>query len=148
MKKIVFAAACLALLVFNGWSFAQSPRGNVKYENPPIGARDGFSISDLNLSEDQTNSIRRIKNAYVNRMVQRKTELAGKQIEFRQLISDPNATEESIRAKGREVELVNNQIIRDMISYEVEIRRVLTPEQLRKWCQSQEPGGKKAVKHQ
>lgn len=148
MKKFLFAIAWLASLAYSDWSLAQSPRGNIRYENPAITSREGLDISDLNLTEEQTNSMRRIKKAYVNRMVQRKTELAGKQIEFRQLIADPNSNEEAIRAKGREIEIVNNHIVRDMISYEVEIRRILTPEQLRKWCQSQDAGGKRSVKHQ
>jgi Spy/CpxP family protein refolding chaperone len=146
MKKSLFAIVLLAAFAYSDWSLAQSTRGSVKFENPAIGTREG-TLNDLNLNEDQMNSIRKVKKAYVNRMVQRKTELAGKQIEFKQLIGDPNSSEESIRAKGREIESVNNQIIRDMINYEVEIRRILTPEQLRRWCQEQNVD-KRNVKHQ
>lgn len=135
MKKVLFAVAWILIVLSSDWAQAQSPRG--KYYNPALNNRE-INLQDLNLSEEQTASIRRIKNAYVNRMVQKKTELAGKQIEFKQLVSDPNSSEEAIRAKGREIEYINGQIIRDMISYEVEIRRILTPEQLRLWCRSLE----------
>ena len=146
MKKVSLAVAWIFIIFCSGWAQAQSPR-SMKYDNPALNTRE-FNLQDLNLSEEQTTSIRRIKNAYVNRMVQRKTELAGKQIEFKQLVADPNTSEETIRAKGREIETVNGQIIRDMISYEVEIRRILTPEQLRMWCRSLEHNGRFTVKHQ
>jgi len=148
MRK-VFIAIAVVLLVFLGSdrAQAQSARGNIRLDNSSLNARE-FNIQELNLSDEQTASIRRIKNAYVNRMVQKKTELAGKQIEFKQLVSDPNTSEEAIRAKGREIESINGQIIRDMISYEVEIRRILTPEQLRRWCRSLEHTGRHPVKHQ
>jgi len=147
MKKVLLAIACILIVVCSEWAQAQSPRGNTKFDNPTLGSRE-LNLQDLNLSDEQTSSIRRIKNAYVNRMVQKKTELAGKQIEFKQLVSDPNANEDAIRAKGREIESINGQIIRDMISYEVEIRRVLTPEQLRLWCRSLDRSGRYPVKHQ
>lgn len=147
MKKVLLAIAGILIVLCSDWAQAQSPRGNMTFDNPALNTRV-FNIQDLNLSEEQTTSIRRIKNAYVNRMVQKKTELAGKQIEFKQLVADPNTSEEAIRAKGREIESINGQIIRDMISYEVEIRRILTPEQLRLWCRSLEHTGRYPVKRQ
>jgi Spy/CpxP family protein refolding chaperone len=147
MKKVLLTIAGFFIIFGFDLAQAQSPRGNMKFDNPALNTRE-FNMQDLNLSDEQTTSIRRIKNAYVNRMVQKKTELAGKQIEFKQLVADPNTSEESIRAKGREIESINGQIIRDMISYEVEIRRILTPEQLRLWCRSLEHTGRYSVKHQ
>ncbi len=148
MRKVLIAIAGILIVVFGSdWAQAQSPRGNIRLDNSALNTRE-FNLHDLNLSDEQTASIRRIKNAYVNRMVQKKTELAGKQIEFKQLVADPNTGEEAIRAKGREIESINGQIIRDMISYEVEIRRILTPEQLRLWCRSLEQTGRHPVKRQ
>lgn len=147
MKRVLFAVAWILIVAGAGLAQAQSPRGSLKVDNPALSSRE-MNLQDLNLSEEQTASIRRIKSAYVNRMVQKKTELAGKQIEFKQLVADPNASEEAIRAKGREIESVNGQIIRDMISYEVEIRRILTPEQLQRWCRSLEQAGRYPVRHQ
>lgn len=147
MKRVFFAVAWVLIVICSDWAEAQSPRGNMRFDNPAMGSRE-LNLQDLNLSEEQTTSIRRIKNAYVSRMVQKKTELAGKQIEFKQLVADPNTSEEAIRAKGREIEYINSQIIRDMIGYEVEIRRILTPEQLRLWCRSLEHSSRYPVKHQ
>jgi Spy/CpxP family protein refolding chaperone len=147
MKRVLFAIAWILIVAGAGLAQAQSPRGNLKVDNPALSSRE-INLRDLNLSEEQTASIRRIKNAYVNRMVQKKTELAGKQIEFKQLVADPSASEESIRSKGREIESINGQIIREMITYEVEVRRILTPEQLQLWCRSLEQGGRYPVRHQ
>ncbi len=91
-------------------------------------------MRELNLTEEQNNIIKRIKSGYLKRIVQLRSELAAKQLEFKGLISDPTSTEEAIRARGREIETLSVQITREMINYELEVRRILTPEQLRTWC--------------
>ncbi len=145
MKKLLMVMAWLAILTFPHLSIAQSGHGTLI---PGIVGRESMNLQDLNLNDDQISAIRRIKNSYVNRMVQMKTELAGKQIEFKHLVSDPLSSEESIRAKGHEIEYLNSLIIREMINHEVVIRRILTPEQLRMWCNSLERMGHKPVKLQ
>ena len=90
----------------------------------------------MNLSEEQQAAIKRIKANYLNKVIHLRSELAAKQLEFKNLIGDPTATEEAIRTRGREIEAVNGQIMREMVSFEIEVRRVLTPEQLRTWCKN------------
>lgn len=91
------------------------------------------SLRNLNLSEEQKSAIRRIKATYMKRILQLKSEAVGKQHEFKGLIADPVASEETIRGKGREIEAINSQIMREAIEYELSVRRILTPEQIRVW---------------
>jgi Spy/CpxP family protein refolding chaperone len=89
------------------------------------------ALSNLNLSEEQFNAIRRIKAVHVKKILQLKSDMMGKQHEFKGLIGDPSTSEEAIRNKGREIEAINGQIMREMIEYELLVRKVLTPEQIR-----------------
>lgn len=102
---------------------------------PATGGKDA-PLRELNLSEEQQAAIKRIKANYLNKVIHLRSELAAKQLEFKNLIGDPTATEEAIRTRGREIEAVNGQIMREMVSFEIEVRRVLTPEQLRTWCKN------------
>lgn len=97
------------------------------------GGGQDSSLRQLNLTEEQYNAIRRAKSAHVKKIVQLKNDAVGKHHEFRRLIGDPAASEEAIRNKAREIEAVNSQIMREMIEYELLVRRILTPEQIRQW---------------
>ncbi|HPL62705.1 MAG TPA: Spy/CpxP family protein refolding chaperone [Syntrophales bacterium] len=88
-------------------------------------------MRELNLSEDQSAAIKKIKSGYLKRSIRLQADLAAKQHEFKSLIADPAASEESIRTRGREIENLSVQITREMLSFELEVRRILTPEQLR-----------------
>lgn len=97
--------------------------------------RDRLSLngkdSFLNLSDEQHSAIKRIKTVYSKKILQLTSDLMGKKHEFKGLISDPTASEEAIRNKGREIETLSSQITREMIEYELSVRKVLTTEQIR-----------------
>ncbi len=101
-------------------------------DRSPYSGKDS-AIKDLNLSDEQHNAIRRIRAAYVKKILKLKSNVMGKQLEFRGLIGDPATNEETIRSKGREIEALNGQIMREAIEYELSVRRILTPEQVRMW---------------
>lgn len=146
MKRFFLFGLILYLLsLCAGPVFAQTDRSSSK--NPLSNGRD-TSLRELNLSEDQQAAIKRIKANYLNKMVHLRSELAAKQVEFKALIGDPTATEEAIRTRGREIEAINGQIMREMIGFELEVRRTLTPEQLRTWCRNMDsPDQKKWGKY-
>ncbi len=103
---------------------------------PPPSALREVPGQDFSLTEDQQLTIRRVKANYLMKVVQLRSELAVSQLEFRGMVGDPAITEEALRNKGREVEAINGQIVREMINYEIEIRRILTPDQLKAWGRS------------
>ncbi len=71
-----------------------------------------------------------------------------KSIQYRDLLCDPASTEESIRAKGREIEAIDTQLIRERIDFEIEMRKILTPEQFQRWysAMDQQPAKKKPIR--
>jgi Spy/CpxP family protein refolding chaperone len=91
------------------------------------------AVRELNLSDEQRSTIKRIRASYMKKILQLKSDAVGKQHEFKGLIGDPDSSEEMIRGKGREIEAINSQIMREAIEYELSVRRILTPEQIRMW---------------
>ncbi len=91
------------------------------------------SLNALGLSDEQSNAIKRIRSSYVKKILQLKSDVVAKQHEFRGLIGDPSSSEEAIRNKGREIEAINGQIMREMIEFELSVRKILTAEQIRLW---------------
>ena len=55
---------------------------------------------------------------------------------------------EAIRAKGKEIEAIDAQLIREKIDFQIEMRKVLTPEQLQRWyvVMDQQPATKKPIR--
>lgn len=101
-------------------------------DRSPYSGKD-YMLKELNLSDEQHNAIKRIRASYVKKILQLKSNVMGKQLEFKGLIGDPTTSEEAIRSKGREIETLNGQIMREAIEYELAVRRILTPEQVRMW---------------
>ena len=135
MKRV-----CLCSLIFSllyaclvAPAFAQMERIS---KSPPMGALRDTPAQELILTEEQQATIKRVKANYLTKVVQLRSELAGSQLEFKIMISDPTVNEEAIKVKGREIEAVNGQIVREMINYELEVRKILTPEQLRAWSRT------------
>lgn len=92
--------------------------------------------------------MKRIRTHYSNRILKLRSEIIGKSIQYRDLLRDPAASEESIRAKGKEIEAIDTQLIREKIEFEIEMRKILTPEQFRRWYSAvdQQPATKKPVR--
>jgi hypothetical protein len=97
------------------------------------------SLRYLNLTNEQYSAIKRIKAVHVKKILQLKSDVMGKQHEFKGLIGDPATSEETIRSKGREIEIINGQLLRELVEYELSVRKVLTPEQIRLWSNTETP---------
>jgi Spy/CpxP family protein refolding chaperone len=119
----------LVLIIFAIYPMLLFAQGR---DRMPGSERDAY-LKNLNLTDEQYNAIKRMKAAHVKKILQLKSDVVAKHHEFRSLIGDPSVSEESIRSKGREIEAVNGQIMREMIDYELLVRKILTPEQIRLW---------------
>jgi Spy/CpxP family protein refolding chaperone len=144
--RIVFFLFLLVCLVSEG--HAQGVGRNGRQDSSPLSSRDVSIIKELNLTESQVKETRRIGAAYSNRTLKLRSEIIGKSIEFRNLLHDPSASEEAIRAKGKEIEVIDAQLIREKIDFQIEMRKVLTPEQLQRWyvVMDQQPATKKPIR--
>ncbi len=124
------------ILVFFCFSLGPSVLFAQGRDRAALSDRDA-SLRYLNLSDDQYSAIKRIKTAHVKRILQLRNDAVGKQHEFRGLIGDPATSEEAIRSKAREIEAINVQILREIIDYELSVRKILTPEQIRLWSNAE-----------
>lgn len=111
--------------------YAQGPGWGKKWDKAGKGC---ISLEEMNLSEEQQKTLSQIKAIYWDEMLRLRYKLMGKCLELKMLVRDPGAGAEAIRAKGQEIEMVRSQFQRKALDYQIEVRKVLTPEQMRSWC--------------
>jgi len=136
----------LVCLVSEG--HAQGVGRNGRQDPSLPSGREVSIIKELKLSESQVRETKRIGAAYSNRTLKLRSEIIGKSLEFRNLLHDPSASEEAIRAEGKEIEAIDSQLIREKIEFQIEMRKILTPEQLQRWytVMDQQPAAKKPIR--
>ena len=127
---------------------AQGVGRNGRGDSSLLSGREVSLVKELNMTESQVKEARRVRATYSNRILKLRSDFIGKQIEFRNLVRDPSTSEESIRSKGREIEAIDIQLLREAIDYEIEMRKILTPEQLQRWytVMDQQPATKKPLR--
>ncbi len=113
-----------------------------------LSSRDVSVSKELNMTEAQQRDAKRIHTLYSNRILKLRSDIIGKSIEYRNLLRDPAASDEAIRAKGKEIEVIDTQLIHERIDFEIEMRKILTPEQFQRWytAMDQQPATKKPMR--
>jgi Spy/CpxP family protein refolding chaperone len=132
MKKRVLLAV-LALLVFPVVVFSQMPGRGPRWG---AGAEDrGCSpVEALELSEAQRHAVQKLDAQFRVRILRRWEELTVKRHEIQALLRDPEAEQPLIRAKSAEMIALQNDIHQRMLDYQLEMRSILQPDQIRRWC--------------
>jgi Spy/CpxP family protein refolding chaperone len=124
----------LALLGFC-WvnSFAQGVR---KGQGMESGAWNGecYTLEKLDLSATQREALKRIDEHHKGQILQQRNSLMLKRIELRGLLRDPDAGKQAIQAMAGEMGDAREALQKEMIDYQIQIRGILTPEQIRRWC--------------
>ena len=91
-------------------------------------------LEDLGLSKNQLEAVRRVEAIYSEPVFRLRKAMMLKHIELRDLLQDPQSSEEAIRSKAREIENLQKKMRQNMIDYQIALRRILTPDQIRRWC--------------
>ncbi|HVN96826.1 MAG TPA: Spy/CpxP family protein refolding chaperone [Syntrophorhabdaceae bacterium] len=140
MKKgIIVAMALIFLAVATTTIYAAGPG------NGPMG-RDGSApprgggmdrgqagpMAGLNLSKDQMSKMWQLREKYRNETQAIRYELFQKSLDLKALYADPKATDAAILAKQKEVSALRHQIEDRMVQLRLDLRKILTPEQLQK----------------
>ncbi len=94
---------------------------------------DGVSLESLSFGEEQRAAVERLEKAYDDEINEVKGRLMSKRLELQALFGNPHADEKTIRAKAREVFDLQDECRRIGLNHQLEVRRILTPEQLRNW---------------
>ena len=103
----------------------------------------GVSLSELSLSEVQNTSIEQINASYRDKIIQLRSEVMVKQIDLKSRLRDPEVNETKIEAMARDIRIMHVKLQKMMIDYQLEIRRILTPDQIRLWRTLENPPTKR-----
>jgi Spy/CpxP family protein refolding chaperone len=148
MKVAGIFSALFLLFCLVSESQAQGVGRDSRSDSPLTSGREVSLVKELNMTDAQLKETRRVRASYSNRILKLRSDIIGKRIEFRNLMRDPSVSEETIRVKGKEIEAIDIQLIREMIDFEIEMRKILTSDQLQRWYSGmdQQPVTKKPVK--
>lgn len=96
--------------------------------------RDCQPIQVLGLSGGQWRDIKEVDKRYKEEILAERNKIMLKRLELQDLIRNTKASEEEIRRKATELGEARSVLQRKMIDYQIHIRRILTPDQRRRWC--------------
>jgi periplasmic protein CpxP/Spy len=88
-------------------------------------------LRELNLSTDQLQQIRQIRNQYQGRLTQQRQAVQQGQQELKQLMAG-NASTEQVRQKFEQVQRLREELQKTRMESMLAIRKVLNPEQRQK----------------
>lgn len=92
------------------------------------------SLEKLRLSSDQREAVARIKGRYREKIIAYRQDLMIKRLALRDLFRNAQTSEAHIRQKSGELEEARHLLHNEMISYQLDIRKILTPGQVKRWC--------------
>jgi len=96
-----------------------------------FGAGPGYGTPPIpNLTADQSAQIQALRDSFLKELEPLQKELYAKGQELRQVWSTPNADQAAIKAKQDEIFALQTQLREKSTDLGLEIRKVLTPEQL------------------
>jgi Spy/CpxP family protein refolding chaperone len=88
--------------------------------------------SHLNLSKEQIDKMREIKNRYYTETRDMRYDLAQKRLEMRKLFTDSKTDDATLLGKQKELSTLRLKLMDKKAQMMIEKRKVLTPEQLQK----------------
>lgn len=101
-------------------------------------------ISQMHLSAEQVQAIDTISLKYNNKFLQLRSHIFLKQMEMMALLRNPDVQDKDILGAATEIGNVRSELEITGIQCQLEIRRVLTAEQIRSWCNLETPPLKRA----
>ncbi len=94
--------------------------------------------SDLDLSREQRKSLDLLQRTYFREAQLLRLEIFTKNVELRELLTNPSAKVETIRGKTSEIAELQSKQEDKGFEYLIKVRNLLSPEQLKTWCPEQE----------
>ncbi len=93
---------------------------------------------ELNLSTEQMKKLKLIQQTYFRETQPLRNELFTKRFEIREILTNPTINTESIRPRYFEITEIYSKLEEKAIEYLINIRNILTEEQIRNWCPEKE----------
>ncbi len=94
--------------------------------------------SELNLSQEQRKTFDLLQQTYFREAQLLRLELFTKNLELRELLTNPSVKVETIRGKTSEIMELQSKKEEKAVEYLIKVRNLLSPEQLKIWCPEQE----------
>jgi len=139
MKKRVSIVIVFVLLFCSGTVWTQEKRAEGKKEYKKITDANELTLSEVGLTEEQNKKVEYISATYRDEILQVRSKLAVKQGELRGYLRDPEMDAKKIQAVACDLRILHVKLHKMMINYQLEIRDVLTPEQVRSWSTLENP---------
>jgi Spy/CpxP family protein refolding chaperone len=143
MKRCFVLVIILVLFCSPIGLLAQEKIQGDKKDYPQTNNKEGIPLTEMNLSEEQNKKIENINLDYRNKILQLRSQLMVKQIELKSLLRDSSTEETKIHSTAHEFRLLNVELQKMMINYQLEIRRTLTPAQIESWFTLENPPAKR-----
>ena len=137
MKKIVSLVLVLSLVLGASavvFAYGNHSRGDSRYREER--RRDDFrrdreSMGErLNLSEAQLEKLDDLRDKYFDQQEDLRDQLADKKEEARDMYIDQDGTESEIMSLHQEIDGLQNELSKLRVEYRLEMRKILTAEQL------------------
>lgn len=132
MKKLITILSVLVLTVLTvsfvnaqGPNFGKGHRmfsGDERWSNP--------TSRIPNLTDEQKGKLQELKRKFIEETAQLRGNIMSKRLELKSLWADPKADPNAIRAKERELRELQNQLRDKVLENRLEVRKILTPEQI------------------
>ncbi len=85
----------------------------------------------LNLTEEQTAKLQALRESYLRETLVWRDSLVIKRFDLRDLLRDPQSDPNQVMAKQREISDLESKIQERAVLHQLEMRKVLTPEQIK-----------------
>jgi Spy/CpxP family protein refolding chaperone len=85
----------------------------------------------LNLTDEQMARLQELRESYLGDTLAWRNELVINRFDLRELLHNPRADANQVLAKQREVSALESKIEERAVLYQLEMRKVLTPDQIK-----------------
>ena len=131
-KRIIFSGMLLLMILLPTVLSAQMRhRGPARASSPSY---ECMPVASLDLDGEQRTAIEKIDKIYNEQKIVFQGALMHKRFELQSVFRNPQADEQKIRSLAQEVSQLQDQFLATTIEYQIKVRAILRPEQLRSWC--------------
>jgi Spy/CpxP family protein refolding chaperone len=112
------------------WGKGQEFRERKGMMGPMHGSMMGDWAQRLNLTEEQTARLQKLRESYLRDTLVLRNELVIKRFDLKDLLANLQADPNQVLAKQREISGLESKLQERTVLYQLETRKVLTPEQI------------------
>lgn len=129
MKKGLLVISLVAVFVVGAaTAYAYGPGYGPRGQGPSVEARGPGKGVDL--TPDQRSKLQDLRQKFLSETAKLRGELLTKRLELQALWTNPKADPKAIAEKERELRELQNQMKEKGLQHRLEVRQILTPEQL------------------